>query len=279
MKPMNILNLQLEKQINTDILTPILETNFNSVIRKTPAIIDALIANIPIHRRSSYGRVYAIKILSQHLFSKLSTGQIALLEIASELFMRTEESRSKGVWLGVLSHYGEEKYQPVLPIFQAAAVSTDWEIREYAQMFFRKLIKQHPAVIQQFLLNLVNSEDPNIRRFVAETLRPVQENQWFYTEPEYPLRVLRHLFSEVVRYPRTAVGNNLSDLARRLPNLVYTLVGELVATNDKNSYWIAYRACRNLVKKDPVKVMKLLGVDEYRYKTQEYHLSDYEEST
>ena len=33
-----------------------------------------------------------------------------------------------------------------------------------------------------------------------------------------------------------------------------------------NSYWIAYRACRNLVKADPVRVMDLLRVDEYSYK-------------
>lgn len=102
--------------------------------------------------------------------------------------------------------------------------------------------------MQAFLLRLVDSEDANIRRFVTETLRPVQENKWFYSDPEYSLSVLRHLFKERFPYPRTSVGNNLSDLARRQPELVYTLVDELVETGDKNSYWIAYRACRNLVK-------------------------------
>lgn len=62
------------------------------------------------------------------------------------------------------------------------------------------------------------------------------------------------------------MGNNLSDLARRLPDLIYGLIGELVDSGDENSYWIAYRACRNLVKVDPIKVMDLLRVDEYRYK-------------
>jgi hypothetical protein len=62
------------------------------------------------------------------------------------------------------------------------------------------------------------------------------------------------------------VGNNLSDLARHLPDRVLELVEELVASGDRNSYWIAYRACRNLVKKEPIRVMNLLHVDEYRYK-------------
>ena len=72
------------------------------------------------------------------------------------------------------------------------------------------------------------------------------------------------------------MGNNLSDLARRLPDLVYELVKELVESGDKNSYWIAYRACRNLVKKEPIKVMDLLRVDEYKYKNRIYQRNDYQ---
>jgi 3-methyladenine DNA glycosylase AlkC len=120
--------------------------------------------------------------------------------------------------------------------------------------------------VKQYLLKLTKSEDPNIRRFVSETLRPVKENRWFYKEPEYPLSILRNLFRESSEYPRTSVGNNLSDLARHLPDRVLELVEELVASGDRNSYWIAYRACRNLVKKEPIRVMNLLHVDEYRYK-------------
>ena len=78
--------------------------------------------------------------------------------------------------------------------------------------------------------------------------------------------MLRRLYRESAPYPRASVGNGLSDLARWLPDLVYGLVEELVAGGDKNSYWIAYRACRNLVKQDPIRVMDLLHVDEYRYK-------------
>ena len=52
--------------------------------------------------------------------------------------------------------------------------------------------------------------------------------------------------------------------------MVYKLVKELVASGDKNSYWIAYRACRNLVKKEPDKVMNVLKIDEYKYKNRTY---------
>jgi len=66
------------------------------------------------------------------------------------------------------------------------------------------------------------------------------------------------------------------DLARRLPDLVYDLVKELVDSGDKNSYWITYRACRNLVKKEPIKVMDLLKVDEYKYKKRIHKRSEYQ---
>jgi 3-methyladenine DNA glycosylase AlkC len=72
------------------------------------------------------------------------------------------------------------------------------------------------------------------------------------------------------------VGNNLSDLARQLPDLVYDLVEELVGSGDKNSFWIAYRACRNLVKTEPIRVLDLLKTDEYKYKDRVYKRSDYQ---
>ena len=53
------------------------------------------------------------------------------------------------------------------------------------------------------------------------------------------------------------------------------MVRELVDSRDENSYWIAYRACRNLVKKEPIKVMDLLKVNEYEYKKRIHRRSDY----
>lgn len=48
---------------------------------------------------------------------------------------------------------------------------------------------------------------------------------------------------------------------------------ELPAGRDGNSYWIATRACRNLVKKEPQRVRDALGVDEYHYKERHFYRS------
>jgi len=273
---MRILNPKIEKRIQKNIINPALKGKYALAIKNIAPVADELHASIPDNKRISYGIVHVIKTLSEYLYGHLVETNAPVYRIAANMFKESDDFKAKGVALGVLSCYGLGDYKEVLPYFESTAASLDWEMRELAQMFFRKLIKEHPDAIHEYLLKLVKSKDANIRRFVGETLRPVQENRWFYENPDYPLSVLRHMFNESAAYPRTSVGNNLSDLARQLPEIVYGLVEELVGTEDKNSYWIAYRACRNLVKKDPVKVMALLKVDEYKYKERTYRRIDYQ---
>lgn len=272
---MKILNPELEKNIQNDIIDNILHNNYEPAIKSISVIIDDLYAKIPESKRSSYGIVHTVKVLSDYLYTHLNDVENPVYPIAANLFDRCEGFKCKGVSLGMLSFYGLDDFNCVLPYFEAAAASSDWNLREFAQMFFRKLIKKYPEEAKKFLLKLVNSSDPNIRRFVSETLRPVQENRWFNKKPEFSLSILRKMFRESSPYPRKSVGNNLSDLARKLPDLVYDLVEELVNSGDQNSYWIAYRACRNLVKKEPIKVMDLLKTDEYKYKKRVHIRDDY----
>lgn len=275
-RQMNLLTSEMETKIQNDILAPILQKKYWQAMERIDPVLQELYANIPDNKRISYGRVHTIKVLAKYLYTHLSEENAPVFEIGSQLYDASETNWSKGVALGILADHGITDYQSVLPYFESAAGSQDWDLREHAQMFFRRLIKKHPAEMQAFLLRLAKSIDPNLRRFVSETLRPVQENKWFYKNPDYSLTVLRYLFRERAPYPRTSVGNNLSDLARRLPELVYGPVVELVASENKHSYWIAYRACRNLVKKEPLRVMDLLRVDTYKYKKAVYKRDDYE---
>ncbi|HEX9862754.1 MAG TPA: hypothetical protein VGB11_05660 [Candidatus Bathyarchaeia archaeon] len=272
---MKLLNDELKAKIQRDIIANILQKKYDSAITHVLAILKELYDSIPDNKRISFGRVYTIQELSKHLFSSLTEANAAVYEIGSALFEQSGDFRSKGVALGILSFYGIDNYVRVLPFFESSASSHSWDMREFAQMFFRKIIQKNPDEAKVYLLKLAMSKDPNTRRFVSETLRPVKENQWFYKHPDYPLSILRCLFRESSAYPRTSVGNNLSDLARHFPELVFGLVKELVESGDRNSYWIAYRACRNLVKKEPARVMNLLRVDEYKYKQKVYRRSDH----
>ena len=273
---MKILDVKIEHKIAELIIKTCINKKLDIAIENISKILDELYANIPDNKRISYGRVYTVKVLSEYLFNKFSEIDAPTFQIASIVFQKGDDFKTKGAALGILSFFGLHDYKKVTPFFESAAADENWDVREMAQMFFKTLIKKYPDEMHYYLLKLVKSENPNIRRFVAESLRPVQENRWFYKNPEYPLSILQHLFKESAPYPRTSVGNNLSDLARQLPDLIYELVKELVDNRDKNSYWIAYRACRNLVKKESIKVMDLLKVDEYKYKNRIHKRSDYQ---
>ena len=273
---MQIINGRIAGRIEERLIPLLLNNKLHEAVTETDMLCRQLHAAIPENTRISYGIVFIIRSLAEYLYGRLREDDFPMFSVSSALLERAPNFKVKSVSLCMLSFYGLQHFKVVLTYFEQAAADENWEVREMAQMFFRKIIKGHPQPIHTFLEKLVKSDDVNIRRFVAETLRPVQENKWFYKEPEYPLTILRQLFKEKAPYPRTAVGNNLSDLARRLPELVYSLIKALVACGDKNAYWIAYRACRNLVKKEPLKVMDILQTDIYKYKKRVHRRSDYQ---
>lgn len=266
---MNLITPEIEEKIATGIIDALIQENFNQVVLAMESVLREMYDLIPDNKRISYGRVHTIKLLSKYLFEK----EVDVKKI-EQLFNSTDNWYAKSTALGVISHYALKDYKSFLHYFEKAASNENWDVREMAQMFFRKLIKKYPEQMQKYLISLTKSNDENIRRFVSETCRPVCENRWFQKEPQYSLKILRNLFKEKSAYPRTSVGNNLSDLARQNPELVYKIINELVECGDKNSYWIAYRACRNLVKKEPERVMDILKVDEYKYKNNKYTRHD-----
>jgi 3-methyladenine DNA glycosylase AlkC len=272
---MKLIDTTMEEQISSGLLISLNRRDYKKAGQEIIMLVNRLHSGIPDNKRISYGIVYVTITLFSFLHQKLSEKGAPIFPIAEEFFKESRETKVKGVALGMLSLIGKDDYQKVLPFFESGAVSGDWQMREFSQAFFRKIIKAHPEEIHDYLAKKSGSDEPFMRRFAAETLRPVVENRWFYRQPEYSLSILRQMFKESHPYPRTSVGNNLSDLARRLPELVYKIVEELVASGDKNSYWIASRACRNLVKKEPLRVMDLLKTDEYKYKNRKYRRSDY----
>ncbi len=243
------------------------------------ALIIRIQNDIPEKRRISTGRYSIVKALGLELIPLLEENGVEVMAFASDIFSLTETDpfvRSLAVQLICLYGSTSADLEAIKPYLEKAAVDEDWIVRECSSGFVRKLIKEYPDQIRNWYLEMVRSEDSKQRRFVTESLRPVVENRWFHKQPEYALGVIKHLFTESAPYPRTSVGNSLSDWMRVNQEIAWPIVSELANNGDKNSYWIAYRACRNLVKKDPIHVMDLLGVDEYKYKNRHYYLADYE---
>jgi 3-methyladenine DNA glycosylase AlkC len=219
-------------------------------VEKLRALKDELYAAIPANQRISRGITWVLQRITQLLVAECD---------------HTQQIRTIAELL-----YANIPLDDMLVFFTQVADSENWVVCEFAAAAFHKLIKPCRAAVLPWMKAAAQSDRPRLRRLVSESLRPVTENQWLQKEPETSLEILRLLFREAHPYPRTSVGNNLSDLARRNPDLILGIVKELVESEDENSYWIAYRACRNMVKKDPEKIMNLLGIDEYHYKDRNF---------
>ncbi|MBL7136577.1 MAG: hypothetical protein ISS81_08330 [Candidatus Marinimicrobia bacterium] len=97
------MNREIEKKIQHDIIRPVLEKKYDLVIGNIPGIIDKLYANIPDNKCISYGRVYTIKVLSEYLYNRFIELGVQIFEVASNIFNKSDDFKSKGVSLGVLS--------------------------------------------------------------------------------------------------------------------------------------------------------------------------------
>jgi len=244
----------------------LIEGRYDLAVQSLRELQDEIYAAIPSKQRTGRGITWVLERISTLICSAgLEDAQLQsiALGLASNL---PETDRLFGVPIFLMANYGQRHPAEVLPFFERVAASENWVVREFTQGAFRYIIHPHKDFIQPWLQQMAQSRQPYLRRFTCETLRPVTVNRWMLETPEYSLSVLQLMFREPHPYPRTSVGNNLSDLSRRQPELIFSIVQELMAMSDANSAWIAYRACRNLVKIQPQRVLDLLCVDEYHYK-------------
>jgi 3-methyladenine DNA glycosylase AlkC len=256
------------------IVQSLCEGSYVSAIPALRTLQDSIYAAIPPKQRIGRGITWVLQRIS-NLICINCVDDAQLQAIALGLTGHLPESdRLFGVPIFLLADYGQRHPVEILPFFEHSARSEDWVVREFAQGGFRFVIRPQKNFVLPWLQQIAQAPNPYLRRFAAESLRPVTVNRWLLQAPEYSLSVLRLMFREHQPYPRTSVGNNLSDLSRRQPELIFSIVNELMSLNDPNSSWIAYRACRNLVKVHPQRVLDLLGVDEYHYKDRNvYHQS------
>jgi len=242
-------------------------------------IIKQIYTDIPPNKRISYGRYSIIKKMGEIIYPQLNEINVDIQALAYGIFEKQESDcfvRSLGIQLASIFATETGELNQVLILFERAAIDKTWEVRESAVGFVRKLIKEYPDFMHKWFFEKTKSESHLLRRFVCESLRPVAENRWFKNNSDYPFPILKNLFTESAEYPRTSIGNGLSDWIRINEKVSLPIVKELATNGNKNSYWIAYRACRNLVKKNPILVMDILKTDSYKYKNRKYLRKDYQ---
>ena len=273
-----IINTQHKNRIS-ELARDIKNLTVYEISTELDRIIKQVYADIPPNKRISYGRYSIIKKTGEIIYPLLDEKNVDIQALAYGIFEKQESDcfvRSLGIQLASIFAAETGKLNQVLILFERAAIDESWEVRESAVGFVRKLIKEYPDFMHKWFLEKTKSESPLLRRFVCESLRPAAENRWFRNNSDYPFSILKNLFSESAEYPRTSIGNGLSDWIRIDETVSLPIVKELATNGNKNSYWIAYRACRNLVKKNPVLVMDILKTDSYKYKKRKYFRKDYQ---
>jgi len=201
--------------------------------------------DIPPKKKISYGRYNIIKKMGFFIYPLLVEQNIDIPEFVFKIFNNPEHDQFvRSLSIQIISIYAAETgdLNAVLKFFEDAASDEHFETRECSQGFVRKLIKKYPDKMREWFLKMVKSKDPRQRRFSSESLRPVADNNWLKKNPSFPLSILKHLYTESEKYPRTSVGNNLSDWMRVDKTETLKIVKKLVVNGNKNSYWGEYLA-------------------------------------
>jgi 3-methyladenine DNA glycosylase AlkC len=156
----------------------------------------------------------------------------------------------------------EKSIKYYINFIKKAANDSHFGVRESAQMALRELLQVFPNQIFLVYQEWIVDSNEYTRRCVSESLRPVLVNgrNWIREKPEKAIKILKYLNRDPSLYVRKSVGNNLSDISRRQPELVLATLHEWLLENeyDNRTFFIARKACRNIVKNNPKGVNKLL---------------------
>lgn len=156
----------------------------------------------------------------------------------------------------------EDSVSDYIPYFKNTADDSHFAVRESAQMALRELLQDFPDDIILIYNEWVKDSNEFTRRCASESLRPVLVNKknWIKEKPELAVKILKNLNCDPSLYVRKSVANNLSDISRNYPDLVLLTLDEWLSENDyqKRTFFIARKACRNIVKTKPEAVNKLL---------------------
>ena len=211
-------------------------SNFEINFTKINAFLNKEYEIIPEKERVGKGKVYISRHASKGFFSCLKNEEMIIqahfLTIISQLFEYGEKNESQIMQhfsLLLLSEYITTYPQSIfeiLPLVEKYASHQDWQVRESAMYSMQSSLKIIPDKTLIILSKWVKNEDQNLRRVVAECLRPHKKVKWL-RDPEKNdkvLKILTDLRKDPSIYVRKAVGNNTKDLSKYMPEKMVDLM-------------------------------------------------------
>lgn len=133
--------------------------------------------------------------------------------------------------------------------------SAEFAVRPFVQLYPLKTVER----LQQLTLH----ENPHVRRWCSEGLRP--RLPWgvrldaFVLDPSPLFPILDALYDDPELYVRRSVANHLNDIAKDHPDLVVARCRNYLKGNSIHSEWVARQALRTLIKNGNVSALSVLG--------------------
>jgi len=133
------------------------------------------------------------------------------------------------------------------------AADTHFGIREVVIFASKSQLVEDLAQSITLLTDWTSSEDENVRRYAAETLRPIgvwtKKISELQENPQLGLPLLAPLKSDPSKYVQNSVANWLNDASKSNPDWVQSICDQWAsASSDKSTAYIIKRALRTIRK-------------------------------
>lgn len=135
-----------------------------------------------------------------------------------------------------------------------------------AEFSMRPFLQKHPrAVLKQFA-QWARDPDPHVRRLVSESTRPrlpwAPRLREFQRDPTPVLKLLELLKDDPELYVRRSVANNLNDIGKDHPELLFETARRWQKGASAEREWIIRHALRSAVKRGEAGALAALGFGE-----------------
>ncbi len=227
-------------------------------LNATDFISDVLDTQWP--QRELKDRMYHItRCLKQHIQHPYPKSIAILSKIVSQF-----GSYEAMFFPAYIELYGLDDWQTSMP---ALAVFTQYSSSEFA---VRPFIIQNPKKMMSQMTRWSTHKNYHVRRLATEGCRP--RLPWamalpeFKKDPELIVPILEALKNDPELYVRRSVANNLNDIAKDHPKLIYKIAKQWLGQNAELD-WVVKHSCRTLLKKGDKKILNLFGYKKPKHVT------------
>ncbi|TXT64333.1 MAG: hypothetical protein BAJALOKI1v1_580013 [Promethearchaeota archaeon] len=193
---------------------------------------------IPEKQRIGKGHVYIARYIAKEIYYFLNAtihlSHKNLLLFAQRCLEYKNQTETLTIFYFAIIFVAEhieknpEKFKEIIAMIKTLANKEDWRIREGAIYPIISGLKKAPDLALPILSEWCEDEKENIRRLVAESLRPKAEVKWLRDpkKNDEVLVILSKLRKDSSLYVRKAVGNNIKDLTKYMPEKMLQLMEE-----------------------------------------------------